>query len=100
MGGKAKIESKRDFETRGFGSPNEADSLTLLVHAARKGSGLILSMRGETVEIPGAGDETEYWFTGNNQVKVDPSNTSDFLDERQDGPSREIWEQARDMQIL
>jgi hypothetical protein len=61
LNGKSKVESKKDYESRGFGSPNEADSLSLLVHAARKGSGLILSMRGNHVEVPGGIDDTDDW---------------------------------------
>lgn len=82
-GGHAKVESKKDYMSRGFASPDEADSLTLLVHAARKGSGLTLSMRGEQVEIPGQpGDEEDAW-PGDTPggVRVDASNRTDFLDE-------------------
>jgi hypothetical protein len=59
-------------------------------------------MRGETVDIPGAAEDE--WPNGYpNGIRVDPSNTSDFLNERED-PSREAWEQAqnaqRDFEIL
>jgi hypothetical protein len=79
-GGKAKVESKKDYESRGFGSPNEADSLTLLVHAARKGSGLVLSMRGDNVDVPGHEDEDNWPNNYPGGCRVDPSNSSDYLD--------------------
>lgn len=81
VGGKRKVESKKEFKSRGSDSPDEADSLTLFVHAARKGAMLIPSMRGI-----GSGDTnpgSEDWFEGNyyeNGVRLDPSNTNDFLE--------------------
>lgn len=80
--GKQKVESKRDYESRGFQSPNEADALTLLVHAARKGSGLTLSMRGNPVDVPRGLDDTDDWPVPGteNGVRVDSSNTTDYLD--------------------
>jgi hypothetical protein len=77
--GKSKVESKKDYKSRGFESPNEADSLTLLVHAARKGSGLVLSMRGDTVTDPN--DPDDDWPTPGmrNGVMIDESNRSDWL---------------------
>jgi hypothetical protein len=83
LSGKSKVESKRDYESRGFSSPNEADSLTLLVHAARKGSGLTLSMRGRLVERPDIGSANPWeddWPTHGSDARVDPSNQSDYLD--------------------
>jgi len=79
--GKTKVESKKDYMSRGFGSPNDADSLTLLVHAARKGSGLILSMRGDSVELPG--DFVEDWMQSRypGGARIDESNRHDYLDE-------------------
>jgi len=80
-GGKTKVESKRDYMSRGFSSPNDADSLTLLVHAARKGSGLILSMRGDNVDVPGELDDSwmEARYPGG--ARIDESNRHDYLDE-------------------
>ncbi len=80
-GGKTKVEAKREYMSRGFGSPNEADSLTLLVHAARKGSGLILSMRGDSVELPG-GELDESWMEARypGGARIDESNRHDYLD--------------------
>jgi hypothetical protein len=79
--GKCKVESKADFRSRGFGSPDEADSLTLLVHAARRGSGLVLSMKGDAVDLPGGGSiwDDDDW-PGVNDTRIDVSNKSDFLD--------------------
>jgi hypothetical protein len=78
--GKKVVESKKDYKSRGFESPNEADSLTLLVHAARKGSGVIPSMRGGAVDGPGAGEDD--WSSGMypGGVRIDPSNQAQFLD--------------------
>lgn len=95
--GKAKVESKKDYESRGFGSPNEADSLTLLVHAARKGSGLVLSRRGDIPDIAPEGYNEEEWqgesYPGG--ARIDDSNRTDFLDERnpQSMNPFERWEQ-------
>jgi len=81
QGKKIKVESKKDYKARGYSSPGEADSLTLLVHAARKGSGVIPSMRGEDVMSPGA-NEMDDWnshaYPGG--VRIDPSNLTDHLD--------------------
>lgn len=82
--GKAKVESKKDYESRGFGSPNDADSLTLLVHAARKGSGLVLSRRGDLPDA-GIGGVDDDWPAGERypgDTRIDDSNRTDFLDER------------------
>jgi hypothetical protein len=80
-GGRTKVESKRDYMSRGFSSPNDADSLTLLVHAARKGSGLILSMRGDNIDVPGDLDDSwvEARYPGG--ARIDESNRHDYLDE-------------------
>ncbi len=79
-GGKVCVESKKDYKSRGFESPGEADSLTLLVHAARKGSGVVPSMRGASVDGP-AGDDDDWsgaMYPGG--VRIDESNRSQFLD--------------------
>jgi len=48
VGKKSHVESKRDWKSRHAGkSPNLADAFTLLIHAARKGSGFIPSMAGD-----------------------------------------------------
>lgn len=78
-GGRKCAESKKDYKSRGFGSPDEADSLTLLVHAARKGSGVIPSMKGATTDQPGDSDDD--WASAQypGGVRIDPSNRSDYL---------------------
>jgi hypothetical protein len=81
ISGRSKTESKKDFESRGFTSPNDADSLSLLVHAARKGSGQILSMREGNAQISGNVDSswTEVMYAGG--ARIDVTNQTDFLDE-------------------
>jgi hypothetical protein len=81
VGGKRKVESKKDFCSRGYESPDEADSLTLLVHAARIGSSLTPSMKGTSGGDSNPGDDD--WWQGNlypGGVRVDPSNMADTLD--------------------
>jgi hypothetical protein len=77
--GKRKVESKADYKSRGFESPDEADSLTLLVHAARVGSKIIPSMADNT----GSGPDSDGWWEGNlneGGAVIDPSNQTDSLD--------------------
>jgi hypothetical protein len=91
--GKTKVEAKRDYMSRGYRSPNEADSLTLLVLAARKGSGLTLTMSGSLPEAEG-GDDAEWpgqIYQGG--ARIDSSNKSDFLDESMTGTVDEAWQQ-------
>lgn len=82
--GKRKVESKKDYKSRGNDSPDEADSLTLFVHAARKGGQIIPSMHG------GGEDESsrdEDWLDEGNYeggARIDPSNMSESLEDRQD----------------
>lgn len=78
-GSKTKAESKKDYMSRGYPSPDEADSLTLLVHAARKGSGATFSMRGGSTEGP---VEDDNWYEGNfypGGARIDESNRTDTL---------------------
>jgi len=77
--GKSKVESKKDYESRGFGSPNEADSLCLLVNTARKAKGLILSMRGGAGSASESDRDDDFW-PGKGEARVDESNRTDFLD--------------------
>ena len=77
-GKKDRVESKRDFMARtGQASPNEADSISLIIHAARKGSGLIPSMKGDSMNANE--DEDDGWPT--NDVRIDISNMADYLPE-------------------
>ena len=79
-GGKTRVENKKDYMSRNNNeSPNEADALTLFVHAARKGSGVVLSMLMQNSDVPGDSDDD--WpsnYPGG--VRLDPSNRTDFLD--------------------
>lgn len=81
LSGKSKTESKKDFESRGFTSPNEADSLSLLVHAARKGSGQILSMRHNESQIAGNVDSSWYEAMYAGGARIDVTNRVDTLDD-------------------
>ena len=77
VGGKRKVESKRDYKSRGAESPDEADSLTLFVHAVRLGAMLVPSMTG-----PGAGSLNDDEFDGNyydGGARIDVSNEVDVL---------------------
>lgn len=76
---KTKVESKKDYKLRGFKSPDEADSLTLFVFAARKGSGVIPSMKGDAI-VPNSVWEEDWPGQGmTGGCKIDVSNQSDFL---------------------
>jgi hypothetical protein len=77
-GGKACVESKTDYKSRGFESPGEADSLSLLVHAARLGSGVIPSMRGDSVDAPQNEDDWGSAFYPGG-ARIDPSNQTQVL---------------------
>lgn len=78
--GRKQVESKKDYKSRGFESPGEADSLTLLVHAARKGSGLIPSMRGGSADISTSDDDDWGSSRYRGGARIDESNRSQFLD--------------------
>lgn len=81
QGGKRKVESKKDFCARGSDSPDEADSLTLFVHAARIGGSIVPSMKG--VSEGDAGPDSDDWWEGHwypGGVRIDPSNMSDSLE--------------------
>ena len=77
-GKKSRVESKADYVDRGHQSPDEADSLTLFVHAARKGSGLVLSRSGGA-ETP---DNDDRWYDGGyyGGQHIDVSNRTEVLD--------------------
>jgi hypothetical protein len=77
----SRVESKKEYVKRGNTSPDEVDALTLLVHAARKGSGVILSVKdpGTRAGVPNGQDED--WS------RQDPSSTFESLE----GGSREDY---------
>ncbi len=75
---KKKAESKKDYMTRGFTSPDRADSLTLLVFAARRGRQILPSMRGTAANASGVDDG----WSGIDMVGgafIDASNRNDYL---------------------
>jgi hypothetical protein len=73
QGTKIRVESKQDYIAKGFESPDEADGLTLLVHAARMASGVTLGMLSASAEdADGEGDE--------GYCHVDSSNKFDSLE--------------------
>lgn len=78
-----KVESKKDYMSRGKESPDEADSLTLFVHAARKGSGVVLSMKRDNKEDPGDEEDDWYSYTLNKQggAYISSDNCTDALGE-------------------
>jgi len=80
-GSRKQVESKKDYRSRGYGSPDEADSMTLLLHAVRRASGVIPSMRGGTADMPDGGEDDD-WNEGMypGGVRIDESNRSSFLD--------------------
>src|SRR6267142_649025 len=82
-GRQKKVESKKDYISRGHESPDEADGLTLFVHAARKGSGVILSMKGH--DIDQAADPDAGWYNEQPLIggtRISEGNRSDYLDDR------------------
>lgn len=82
VGGQRKVESKRDYTGRGFPSPDEADSLALIVHAVRLGFGVIPSMIGETDSVGAGGDDD---WGGPPLFRVDTTNTTQVLETEMDG---------------
>lgn len=58
QGRKSHVEKKPEYASRNAGkSPNEADAFTLLIHAARKASGLVAGMSAENSGEISQGDE-------------------------------------------
>ena len=84
-GKQSRVEPKRDYMQRtGAASPNEADSLTLFVHAVRRGASFIPSMNPTDSENErgGSSDEDMDDWHYPNGVRIDPSNEAQFLDDR------------------
>lgn len=62
MGRKSRVESKPDYKARTQApSPDEADALSLLVHAVRNCSGVVLAMTKEAQGAPSE-DEDELYY--------------------------------------
>jgi hypothetical protein len=73
-----KVEPKPDYRARHQGkSPDDADAVTLLVHAARKASGVILGMSAENTL---AGDDDDGDYYGGDGVRIDITNRFCELD--------------------
>jgi len=73
-GKKTQVESKPDYISRGKTSPDEADSLSLLVHAVRLSHSITLSMAGEAECDPNMdGDDSD-------SFRIDPTNRFDSLE--------------------
>jgi hypothetical protein len=77
--GQSRAESKKDYMDRGFPSPDEADSLTLTVHAARIGLGIIPSMQGVDAAGPGSEFGDDWYGSG---VHIDESNRTQTLEDQ------------------
>lgn len=74
-GGKSKIQSKREYKAEGNESPNEADSVTLLIHCARMASQVTPSMQLDGGDYQPDDDD-------DGPVRVDVTNRTDDLDFR------------------
>ena len=91
IGGKAKVQSKADYMGDGNPSPDEADSLSLLIHTVRVGFSFIPSMKGSGDEM--SSDEEDDWERAMypDGVRLDASNETQFLEENVD-PVRGVWD--------
>jgi len=85
VGKQRKAESKRDYMSReSQGSPGEADSLTLMCHAAWAGSGVTPSMKGTDNAGGGNAGDDDDWYSSRypGGVIIDETNRTDVLDDR------------------
>ncbi len=78
-----RVESKDEYTARGFRSPDEADGLTLMVHAVRRAaSDAVWSFSG--IEVPGGGPAGDMALAGVSAdvppLPPDPTNALDYLD--------------------
>ena len=68
----AKVEGKPDYKSRHQGkSPDDADAVSLLVHAVRKASGVILAMTPDNIQGP---DDEEDYYDGDREIRSDVTN--------------------------
>jgi hypothetical protein len=72
--GKTKVESKEDLISRGHKSPDEAESISLLVHAVRVAHSVVLSMTGEEECDPDLDGD------GSDPVRIDPTSLFESLE--------------------
>lgn len=80
VAGRRKVESKKDYKSRGNESPDEADSLTLFVHAARMGFKIVPSMTNPGTFLNPGDDE---WWEGElleNGTRIDAASMTDTLE--------------------
>lgn len=75
---KSRVESKKDYIDRGHPSPDEADSITLIVHAARVGAGITPSMQGNDDPDSGGSEDSGDWNSG---IIIDSTNRQDTLED-------------------
>lgn len=81
-GAKKKVEAKRDYMSRGYESPDDADSLSLFVHAARLGSGVTLSMQGSSdINPEGEWDGWEDERAMRGGAYISSENVTDYIRE-------------------
>ena len=76
-----RVESKEEDMARGFKSPDEADSLTLMVHAVRRACGEVFSFSGAPIDS--ADDAASLQRTqhiDDEPVPPDVTNTIDYLE--------------------
>lgn len=74
-GDKTKVESKADYISRGNLSPDEADSMSLMVHGVRCSFSIVLSMTGDAEFSPSDDDSFS-----TDTYRVDITNRNDVLD--------------------
>jgi len=76
------VESKSDYKSRGFPSPDEADALTLMVHAVRRASGVVFSFSNSDAGAVSAG---VFSAAGGRDTEIgeqhDAGAVPDFLDD-------------------
>jgi hypothetical protein len=78
-----KVESKREYRSRGNKSPDIADAFTLLIHAMRKASGVSFSVSQHT-NYEGSQpvvDDSEYEDIAYGHGGGDPANEIDYLEQ-------------------
>lgn len=84
VGRHRKVESKRDYCSRGdWISPGEADSLSLMLFAAWRGSGVTPSMSGKSSGSDNPAEDFDFdsWMEYPGGVRIDVTNQTDYLDE-------------------
>ena len=74
LGKENRVESKEDYISRGKPSPDEADALSLLVHAVRISHSIVLSMTGDPDYLPDPDDDVP-------SARIDPTSMFESLDD-------------------